>query len=74
MTHLQNLWARGVVGAFAVAGFLLSADVALAVTDKRAIAGATDVMPAVPEPGAIVLFAAGAALVGWTIRRRRSAE
>lgn len=71
MNPLKKLWVRGVSFAVVSAG-LLSSGAALAVTDKRAVVGAQDVAPAIPEPGAIVLFAAGAALVGWTIHRRRS--
>jgi hypothetical protein len=72
MNQLRMLWVRVVSVAFTVGAGILSADAALAMTDKRAVAGAQSVAPAIPEPGAIVLFAAGAALVGWTIHRRGS--
>ncbi|MGH0038154.1 MAG: PEP-CTERM sorting domain-containing protein [Myxococcota bacterium] len=72
LSQLNHFRVRGVLFAFALASFL-GAETALAMTDKRAVAGAQSVAPAIPEPGAIVLFAAGAALVGWTVRRRRSA-
>ena len=44
---------------------------AMAARDTRAVSGAQNAVPAVPEPGAILLFAAGAAIVGWSLQKRR---
>ncbi|NNL64844.1 MAG: PEP-CTERM sorting domain-containing protein [Myxococcales bacterium] len=44
---------------------------ASAVTDKRAVQGASNVLgPAIPEPSSIFLFVAGVAIVGWGVHRR----
>ena len=72
MNKLNSLWVRGASFALALASGTLFAEVAMAMTDKRAVAGAQSISPAIPEPGAILLFAAGAAVVGWSVRRRRS--
>ena len=42
------------------------------VSDQSLEEAGNQVGPAVPEPGAILLFAAGAALVGAAVRRRSS--
>lgn len=47
---------------------LVSAAPALAMIEPRAVDGA--VGPATPEPTAALLFAAGAGLVHWSLRRR----
>lgn len=54
--------------ALALAWFAVPAG---AVTDKRAVQGATNVIgPAIPEPSSIFLFVAGVAIVGWGVHRR----
>jgi hypothetical protein len=62
---------------FAVRAFVAASAVCLAVpshavTDKRAVQGATDSLgPAIPEPSSIFLFVAGVAIVGYGVHRRR---
>jgi len=72
MGRISSLWVRGVSFVLTVASGMLFAEAAMAMTDKRAVAGAQSIAPAIPEPGAILLFAAGAAIVGWSVRRRRA--
>jgi hypothetical protein len=51
---------------------LLAASPALAETSRAALKGAESCIgPAAPEPGAALLFGAGAALVAWAVRGRR---
>ena len=50
---------------------LLAVAPALAEASKAALEGAErSVGPATPEPAAVLLFAAGAGFVAWTVRRR----
>jgi hypothetical protein len=59
--------------AFAVLTAVLLAAPALAVTDRRAVDGATnDVAPVVPEPSSILLFLIGVGVVGYGVHRRRA--
>ncbi len=53
------------------AGSTVLAQAAMAARDNRAVSGAQNAVSAVPEPGAILLFAAGAAIVGWSLQKRR---
>ena len=59
--RIRVLWVGLVVA-------LLAAAPALAMTDPKAVDGA--IGPSAPEPSAALLFAAGAGLVNWTLRRR----
>jgi hypothetical protein len=55
----------------AVVAVLLAAAPSLAIISKPALEGAVNgAAPPVPEPSAALLFAAGAGLVHWTLRRR----
>ena len=59
--RIRVLWVGLVVA-------LLAAAPALAMTDPKAVVGS--IGPSAPEPSAALLFAAGAGLVNWTLRRR----
>jgi hypothetical protein len=61
ISRIRVLWVSVVVA-------LLAAAPALAMTDPKAVDGT--IGPNAPEPSAALLFAAGAGLVSWSLRRR----
>jgi hypothetical protein len=64
ITRIRMLWVGVLVA-------LLAAAPAFAMSSQPALEGAERSFgPSAPEPSAALLFAAGAGLVNWTLRRR----
>lgn len=71
MSHRIRKMTRRVLGSVALVSLWTAP--ALAMADKSAVQETEQqIGSAVPEPGAALLFAAGAGLVAWSVRRRRT--